>query len=837
MQGGAYWESDQYLCSFAVGHMFTLLEPQDIDPKYKSWQISLLPILPQRFELKPLPEHKQRLQILKDLLRRPDVTCVINACDAAREGELIFREIVEFFGSDKWVRRLWLQSMTTEAIRDGFAKGLRDGVDLDGLGAAAHCRAQSDWLIGMNATRAFSERLKAGGDRTPWSVGRVQTPTLALLVTRELEILGHDPRPFFKVTGRFECTTTDGTHRYEGTYFDAQFKADERFPELKDDRIFQKDRADSILGSLAGHAALASESREESLRHAPYLFSLTGLQKYMATRYKWSAKRTLEAAQRCYEQHKVLTYPRTSSQCLPSDYKPTVQGLITQLAGDPVYGSSAEFLLKNGRKNDKRTFDDGGVTDHFAIIPTGKARNLSGDDQKVYDAVVRRFLATFFPAAVYDKVKRTTKVGEHSFRTGPVETLVVPGWLEVYDREADDKDKKDLPALVPGQKKAEGVGVLHLGAAAKEEKTKPPPRISEAGLLSLMEYAGRHVESEELAKALMSAEGLGTAATRADIIQNLKYKKYVDETLRPTFKGIHLIEVLRRVKAERLTSPELTARLELELNEVEKAKRTRETFMTEVKRYTEEVVDAARQIDWITLYPNRGALGPCPKCREAEVFERPATYACARCEFQMAKDLYGRYLDRATAQRLLEAGELEEIDGFRSRVGKDVKAKLLVRDGRLLIQAAGEEASAPVQVPVVDAHGASARQGAAAGGVVAPCPVHSACSIIETRGAYVCESRLKAFQAGEQNPLGFMMPKVLCRREISRDEVKQYAETGATPEMKGFISKTGNAFAAKLVRTEQGGFNFAFSSDRPVPAAKKKFKPKPKRRPKAAEPT
>jgi DNA topoisomerase-3 len=812
----AYWESDEYLCTYAIGHVLTLFAPEDIDPAYKSWRLEHLPIIPKTFQLKPIAGHEKRIDIIAQLMARADVGCVINACDAAREGELIFRELLQYNQCRKWVRRLWLQSMTTEAIRTGF-KTLRDGVDLDGLAASAACRAQSDWLIGMNATRAFSKRLASGRDAAPWSVGRVQTPTLALLVRRELEILGHVPRPFFRIVARFDVPGGQGRvgHDYEGTWFDPQFKKDELKPDLRDDRIHDGERARAIVAALkAGAPAKASETREESLRHAPYLFSLTGLQKYMASRYKWNSKRTLEAAQRCYEQHKVLTYPRTSSVCLPSDYRGEVDRLFKWLTDSNAYGAHAQYLIDHGRRNDKRTFDDSGVTDHFAIIPTGKHKSLGGDDEKLFDAVVRRFIATFYPPAVYDKVRRITVVGAEQFRTGPIETLTEPGWLAVYEREAEDGEAK-LPALIPGKREAEGVAVTVRDAKVKDEMTKPPPRISEAQLLSLMEHAGRQVESEELAKALMSAEGLGTAATRADIIQNLKHKGYIDDALRPLVKGIQLISVLERLGAERLTSAELTAGLELQLSEVEAGKRAGAAFMNEIVQYVTDVTNIARDFRFEDLFAPLPPIGRCPVCNKGNVVERAAAYGCSACEFQMSKDVCGRYLDRVHAAMLVVDGKTPVLDGFRTKAGKGYEAAMTLKGGVLSV---GDDAvpSSPDRrsgaTTGVGDPSADARRPKGPGHDVGRCPIHKdACNIIETRTAYVCETRLKEFAGGNQQPTGFMLQKTLCGRTFSAPELAALIKDGVTPELKGFKSKAGKPFAAKLRLLPNGTSQFEFA--------------------------
>ncbi len=675
------WESDEYLCTHAVGHILQLLEPEDIDPRYRKWSFETLPCIPEHFGLKPIPGHEARLTQMGKLASRKDVTHLINACDAAREGELIFREIIEYLGCRKWTRRLWLRSMTQASIRKAFQE-LRDGTDFDSLGAAASCRSYADWLIGMNGTRAASERMRRHGGQVigsgAWSVGRVQTPTLTLLVKRELEILEHRPKTFYRVKGSFQAPS----HLYEGTWFDASSSQNKsaKPPEagVHKDRIFDRDLAARIVAETQGQQGTAEEKRDKSLRQAPRLFHLTGLQRSMASRYHWDSKRTLEAAQRCYEQHKVLTYPRTNSQCLPKDYKPLIEKLWNQLQNHGTYGGFVQQILTAGPQNISKIFDDHGVDDHFAIIPTGVQKNLTGDDAKVYDAVMRRFIAAFYPPAIYDKVVRTTTVAGHKFRTGPVETLRVPGWLEVYGSQGSggpdgEPSTVQLPPLDPRQDQVCGVTVKCLKASLLTDKTKPPQRISEAQLLGLMEFAGRHVEDEALAQALVSAEGLGTAATRADIIQNLKIKGYIDAQLRPLFKGMHLILSLQRIHAHRVTSPELTGKLELELSEVERGKRRPQSFMQEMTQYVRELVDICRDSDLDRILSQEPQLGPCPACKQSFLEERALYYGCAPqlgkrpgCGFRVFKEIGGRYLDRQTMGDLLKApeGRLDEVEGF-----------------------------------------------------------------------------------------------------------------------------------------------------------------------------
>ncbi len=581
-----FWESEELLVTFSVGHIVELLPPEDVDPKYKRWTLDTLPILPEKFEYRQKAGASERIRTIKKLLARDDVDEVINACDAGREGELIFREIVNFLGCEKPTRRLWLQSMTRTAIRSGF-ESLSPGEDYDGLGAAASCRSQSDWLIGLNATRALTRRLKGRKEKTAWSAGRVQTPTLAILVGRELEILSHVPLAYWQLEAKFSTES----HEYRGVWFDPAFQASDLRPAARDDRLFDETRANAIIDEISGRVGAASETRKPSRETVPPLFDLTSLQREGNRRFGWSARRTLNSAQRCYEMHKVLTYPRTNSRALPSDYRSTVDQILQTFSKSGPYQTEARALIERGMQNTKRTFDDSKISDHFALIPTGKIPQapLSGDDGRLFDLVARRFLATFFPAAVWTRVERTTEVAGNSFRSRS-RTLDQPGWRAVMGQ--TEQEDQTLPALIAGETESEGVSADMLDVELHSERTKPAPRVTEARLLSLMESAGRQVEDEELAEA-MREKGIGTPATRADIIENLIAKGYlvrIGKALRPTVKGIRLVDVLNRIQADRLARPDLTGELEFRLSEVERGERSAGDFMREIAEYTKEIV-------------------------------------------------------------------------------------------------------------------------------------------------------------------------------------------------------------------------------------------------------
>lgn len=812
---GEYWESPDYICTYAVGHLLELLEPEEIDKVYRRWSLETLPIIPDTFKLKAKKQHEKRLKTIKKLIGRKDVDRLINACDAAREGELIFRELVQFYESPKPNFRLWLQSMTKDSIRKGFEK-LAPGENHEGLAKAAECRARSDWLIGMNASRALSIRLRTRSARGAWSAGRVQTPTLGLLVERELEILSHVPEPYWKILGQFNA----GSGNYEGIWYDPKFKKDPGKPDAREDRIFDKAKAEAIANKILNKTGTVSETRKSRKQMAPVLFNLTALQKAMSNRYGWSSKRTLQAAQRCYESHKVLTYPRTNSSCLPVEYKAIVDELVSGLCEDKTYGSFAKKLMAKGRENEKRTFDDAGVSDHFAIIPTGQVpQGLSGDDARLYDAVVRRFLATFFPPAVFDKVERVTVVEGESFKTGPIETLAVPGWQEVYEKDKEEQNNK-LPPLIAGQKESKDVPTTSTSVETNQLETKPPNKISEARLLTLMETAGKSVEDSELASALMSAEGLGTAATRADIIENLKSKEYIQANLRPTPKGIRLIESLERIGAKRLTSAELTANLELHLAQVESGERKAEEFMAEIVDYIKDVVESVKEMDFEVIYPDKDELGTCPVCGTSKkVYEKAWFYACETnkrdqkgCDFLIWKDNSNRYIDRVTAEELLRDGETRVLDGFSDINGETFKAKLIVDKNKVtrkiveMTTGTEEDSESAVEINPEP---------------LGICPIHGeGCMVSESSGAYICETRLKEMKEGKSNPKGFILPRAVCKRSMLREEVVVFMETRETPFFKDFISKRGRKFSSKLVLRPDGRHEFEFPPKAPKKSAK-----------------
>lgn len=559
-------ENGQYAVSWALGHLVELAEPEDYDKSLKKWSLDSLPIIPRRFRIRPVEKTKKQLDILKRLLNSPDIGLVVNACDAGREGELIFRRVYAWCGCAKPVKRLWLSEATPAAVRKALTE-LRDWREFDDLAAAAEARSRADWIVGMNATRAFTVR---HGELL--SVGRVQTPTLALIVNREREIRNFKPETYWEIWALFQKTSGE-------TYAGKWFKGD-------DDRLFDFKEAENVIAKVAG-AGAGRVVRVENKRVRelpPLLFNLNDLQKEANRRYGFTAQQTLSLAQELYEKHKLLTYPRTDSRHLTQAIvRDTLASRLSALAAAPEY---AALVPRDPAPLGKRYVDDARVTDHHAIIPTDVAPNLAAlgqGERRIYDLVVRRFLAAFYPEAVYAEMDAMTEVGgEMFFSKGRVE--LNPGWKMVYGREGGaEGEERALPPLVEGEPvSVEDVKPL-------EKRTKPPARFTEATLLAAMENAGRLVDDKDMADTLKSAGGIGTPATRASIIETLIRRAYVEregKSLVPTRKGERLIDLV----PETVKSVELTARWEQGLMEIEQGRMNAGRWLNGIKEFTGQLV-------------------------------------------------------------------------------------------------------------------------------------------------------------------------------------------------------------------------------------------------------
>jgi DNA topoisomerase-3 len=666
-----YLEGPDHIISWAVGHLVQLAEPDEYDDKYKKWRMADLPIVPDRFKLVVRDERSQKqMSVVRQLLRRDDVEIAINACDAGREGELIFAYLYEKAGAKKPIKRLWLNSMTNEAMREAFSH-LRDGEELRSLEEAARSRSEADWIVGMNATRAATIRLRSSFDGAV-SLGRVQTPTLAILTRREEEIRAFVPEPYWLVDATFAA---DASRSYDGRYH-AGAKP----------RIASAEEADAIVSAVRGQRGEITKLEKTTRKErAPMLYDLTSLQREANTRYGFSARRTLAAAQRCYEEHKALTYPRTSSRFLTSDMVSELKPIAGKVGRRPEYAKAAAYVASLDLLPLGRVVDDAKVGDHHAIIPTNsehKLEKMSDDDRRIYDMVTRRFLAVFHPEAVFENTKVETTVSEHIFRTrGKV--LVVPGWRGVYGEGLEegvagrDEEDEGRDQQLPKLEKGESVETRLVEALAKE--TKPPRRYSDASLLSAMETAGKLVDDDEL-REVMKESGIGTPATRAAIIERLIDVGYVERdgrALVPTEKGMNVIRLLGE---HPLTSPSLTGDWEKRLAEIERGEEARRRFMEDIAKFAGSTVGELDAKLKDVRIP-RANLGPCPVCGR-DINENRKGYSCwgrddPGCGFVIWKSKAGKMLAPAVAKELISRGRTEKpVTGFKGRSGRSFRARL-----------------------------------------------------------------------------------------------------------------------------------------------------------------
>jgi len=780
---GDYYESDEYVLSSAVGHLLELVVPEEFDVKRGKWSFKHLPVLPPRFELSPLEKSAQRLNVLLRLMKRKDVTGLVNACDAGREGELIFRYIVQHARVKKPIERLWLQSMTQQAIRDGFSK-LRADKDMLPLADAAKSRSEADWLVGINGTRAMTAFNSKEGGFYLTTVGRVQTPTLAILVEREDKIRAFTPRDYWEVHARFAAKAGE----YAGRWFDPNFKKDDD-GERKPERIWSAKDAKAVAAACTGKKGIATEETKPATQLSPLLFDLTSLQREANARFGFPARMTLSLAQSLYEKHKVLTYPRTDSRALPEDYLPTVKDTLKELSDTDAFATFARQILKQGWvKPNKRIFDNAKISDHFAIIPTlQKPKQLNEAEQKLYDMVVRRFLAVFFPAAEYLQTTRITKVQEHHFKTeGRV--LQNPGWLAIYGR-AVGEESQILPAIEPSEK----VSVLEVAEQANQ--TKPPPRYTEATLLSAMEGAGKLVEDDELREA-MEAKGLGTPATRAAIIEGLIREEYVHREGRdlvPTPKAFSLIFALGMLHIVELASPELTGEWEHKLRLIEQGKMTREQFMKEITELVRKVVGVIKTGE-IPDVVYATVPAPCPKCGGV-VQENYRKFQCQKCDFAIWKVTSGREWSTEEVAELITQRKVGPLTGFRSRMGKPFAAVVKLTDELRpefdFGQAGGEGEEAP------DFSGQEP---------LGKCPKDGG-RVFEHGMAYTCENAV-----GPKKSCDFRSGRMILQQPIEREQMKKLLETGRTDLLTGFVSKKGRRFKAFLVKQPDGKIGFEFQA-------------------------
>ncbi|MGC6458839.1 MAG: DNA topoisomerase III [Akkermansiaceae bacterium] len=806
-----YFENDQAMITSAVGHLIELKMPTGPNGKNLPWKFDVLPAIPSTFALQPIEQSEGRLRHVLKLARRKDVIEIVNACDAGREGELIFQYIMDYGKIDKPVRRLWMQSMTTSAIQQAW-DDLRRGEDMSDLSDAAKCRSESDWLVGLNSTRALTCFRSRHGGFNITAAGRVQTPTLAILVKREKEIQAFKPTPYAEVHATFGVKAGE----YDGKWIDPDYKKDEANPHGRAERIWDKERARLITDRCEGKTGTVSEEKKPTKQIAPQLYDLTTLQREAP----FTAKNTLGLAQTLYERHKMITYPRTDSRYLPEDYLANVKQIVTDLSqSNSDLADWAKDTLKNDRiQFQKRIFNNAKVSDHFAIIPTGRVVKLDDAAAKLYDMIVKRFLAVFFPHAEFEVTKRLTTIDHGAekdvFRTDG-KILVTPGWLAVYGRRPGVGAGKDELCAVE-----EGEDAKALEIELLEKETNPPARFTESTLLSAMEGAGKLIDDDALREA-MAERGLGTPATRAATIEGLLRQKYLTRDGREliaTGKGIRLIDLLSEMDVQPLTSPEMTGDWEAKLHQMEKGELARDTFMAEIKKFTESVVQKARgHYEKVISRPFPDLKCVCPNCGATELKQTDATYECREpdCGFRISKYIAGRLLTEEEAITLFTTKFLEQRDGFVSRFNRPFEAALELTQQ---VSKTGKKGKWKTGF-VFDSDLESAED-------LTDDQLLKEVTLTNGQTAKLYETE-KAFLVPDlvtkDNPDGFRLGKTILQKELTAGDVEKMLTNGKTDLLPGFISKkTKRAFAAHLTldpETAKIGFEFA-----PRKAAKKQVK-------------
>jgi DNA topoisomerase-3 len=801
-----YFENDQYVLSSAIGHLLELAVPEEYEIKRGKWSFANLPVIPPHFDLHPIEKTESRLKLLTKLIKRKDVDALINACDAGREGELIFHYIKRHVATKKPVKRLWLQSMTPTSIREGFAK-LLDDAAVQPLAEAAVSRSEADWLVGINGTRALTAFNSQEGGFHKTTVGRVQTPTLAILVEREEVIKKFIPHDYWEIHGSFSAKAGN----YNGRWFDEKFSKEKKDSEHKAERLWDQKKAETIRVKCQDKAGIVTEESKPTTEVCPLLYDLTSLQRDANGRFGFSAKSTLGLAQALYEKHKVLTYPRTDARALPEDYIDTVKEALSSLEGTR-YGVFAKQILKAGWvKPNKRIFNNAKISDHFAIIPTSlEPKNLSDAEAKLYDLVTKRFLAVFYPSAEFLVTTRITRVEDEPFKTeGKV--MVSPGWQAVYGKEAQSDGVDDDSTLIAVELNE---SVLAQEIKVTAHQTRPPARFNEATLLSAMENAGKLVEDGELREA-MSAKGLGTPATRASVIEGLVYENYLQRLgreLHPTAKAFSLITLLRGLKVPELTSPELTGDWEFKLRQIEQGKLERNSFMEEIATMTRHMVEQAKNNRGETISGDFSTLkSPCPKCGGV-VHETYKKFQCKKCDFALWKILAGRQFEIAEMETLITQREVGPLQGFRSKMGRLFDANIKLNDDlemKFDFGGNGEETAEEVDFSGQESLGKCPRCGS---------------GVFDHGMSYTCEKAV-----GGARSCDFKTGKIILKRPIEREQVVRLLAVGRTDLLPKFTSKKGRPFSAYLVMGAGGKVGFEFEPRQAKAAAETKVvKPKSK---------
>lgn len=812
-----YFESDQAAITSAVGHLVELKMPTGPNGKNLPWKFDVLPAIPKKFELQPIEQSAGRLKHVLGLAKKKEFDVIVNACDAGREGELIFQYIMDIGNIQKPVKRLWMQSMTTGAIQEAW-QSLREGEQMSHLADAAKCRSESDWLVGLNSTRALTCFRSRHGGFNITAAGRVQTPTLAILAKREREIKAFKPEDYWEVHADFAVAKGN----YPGKWIDLGWKKDPEKPHGRAERIWDKATATTIRERCVGKEGIVTEEKKPSKQIAPQLYDLTTLQREAP----FTAKNTLSIAQALYERHKMLTYPRTDSRYLPEDYMSKVHETVRELAGSghPIAKWATNAIEEGRLKFNKRIFNNAKVSDHFAIIPTGRVVKLSDAESKLYDMVVKRFIAVFFPHAEFEVTKRLTTInhGEEkdTFLTNG-KTLTFPGWLAVYGRVAGVAASKDELVAVDDGETAQTEAI-----EVEDKTTNPPARYTESTLLAAMEGAGKLIDDDELREA-MSERGLGTPATRAATIEGLLRQKYIareGRDLNVTGKGLRLIELCEEMDIKALSSPSMTGDWEAKLNKMEKGEIKRDTFMQEINHFTEEVVEKARshmQLLVNRVFPDLEC--PCPACGAPRLKQTDATYECREqeCDFRVSKHIAGRKLTEEEAKELFTTKQLPELDGFVSRFNKPFSAALKLGQS---VSKTGKIGKWKTEF-VFDGDEPTSAEELKDDQIISTLTMQNGteAKLYATEKAYHVP-QLKT----NDSPEGFRLGKTILQKELQAAEVEKLFTEGKTPLLDGFVSKrTKRPFKAHLTLDfDSGKIGFEFAPRPAKKAAKKAAKKK-----------
>ncbi len=800
-KNGDWYEDDKYVISSAVGHLVELFMPEDISKDLKFWRLGALPIIPEKFDLKPIEKTKSKFNELKKLLKRKDVDEVINACDAGREGELIFTYIYELSKCKKPAKRLWMQSMTGTGILDAFSN-LKEADSMTPLKNAARCRSEADWLIGINGTRAMTTRIYGRARGNVATIGRVQTPTLTMVVDREKIIRNFVPKHYWRIIGDFSIDQGN----YEGLYQRADFKKSDDSHD-KIDRIWDEAVAKKIVDELnSANDATVTEEKKRTKQSPPRLYDLTSLQREANNRFGMPARMTLSVAQSLYEKHKAITYPRTNSKALPEDYIQTCKDVADSFEGELNHYGKA-ILSNNWIHPNKRIFNNAQISDHFAIIPTGTiGQKLNPQESKIFDMIARRFLAVFYPPAEFDVTTRLSIVGEHNFKTeGKV--LVFPGWLEIYGKDGNDKDNLTPLSDKDGSPPKAKIADIQLN----EDQTKPPPRYTEATLLSAMETAGKLVEEEELAEA-MKESGLGTPATRAQIIERLIYERYMERDgrdLLPTAKADNVINFMTTVKVDALASPTLTGEWEHKLHLIEEGKMTREQFMAGIIDLTKTVVDRTKNFDEDKIeHRETKIISPTDG---KPVLEGLRFYKSQDETLKIYKVIGNRRIEEDEISTLISDRKIGPLEGFRSKMGKPFIASLKLNDENkieFIFENSGSNAAEKINLDEIKIDELN---------VIGKCPKCEE-NVVELPKIFYCLKSLK-----NREDCDFHISRTLLSKEIPNEQIEKLLKDKKTELIKGFMSKkTKRPFDAFLYLKKNGSIGFEFP-----PRVKKEKKAKP----------